>query len=361
MRIHQLFTTALIAALVFACKEEPPPAPATPPSLPALAVAQAPAAPAIVYASAEPQHGGMRQRVGDYMVELATGADGKIDAYVQKYEGDVPSFEDVQVEMQVEPKAPPVPPAGQVAAEQPPPQDVIFYPKDGKLQGTVAGLAPGAYNVGVKIVDIKDEKIHEQNFENVNLQPIPTSLEPTHGGDVKVVDKTKMEVVQEGQKIKVWLRDLEDNKLEPSSAAVKQVVVPLADGTKEEVAIETKDDHFEGEIKGQVNPDTFKISMAQIMVQGQDYPKLRVPRITPKMLAQAKKGIVAPPPPATTTEAKKAEQPTKMKGTVGSMSLAGSLPPAKAVKPAAPPAEPAGKAASTKTKQGKVSSAKKAQ
>ncbi len=373
MRVNQLFKAVIVATLIIACKEETP-APemtAPPPQPVAPQVAQVPAAPTIVYAAAEPQHGGVRQKVGEYMVELAAGSDGKIDAYIQKFEGDIPSFNDVQVEMQVAPE----PGAAEEEAtgkdkveaeaetEEKVTQDVIFYPKNGKLEGTIAALPKGAYDVAVKIFDIKNNTVSEQKFEKVELDPLDIELKPEHGGEVKIVDKTKMEVVREEKKVKVWLRDLNDQKLAPSVASVKQLIVNLDDGSKEALELEAKEDHFEAEIKGPVNTDTLKIMMARLMVAGQEYQKLRVPRVIAPGVV--KKGFQPKVPPMTAAKAIKKESLKAMKGTIGTIKVknppagtvtAGKRAPVKpVVKPAAAPAR------SSKTKKAAVSKAKKAQ
>ncbi|MCP4600555.1 MAG: hypothetical protein GY847_08490 [Proteobacteria bacterium] len=382
MRVNQLFVVVMLATFIVACAEEvvQPPPPIAPIAQPS--VAQVPEAPKIVYAAADPQHGGVRHKIGDYMVELATGAEGKIDAYVQKYEGDTPSFEDVQVEMLVEPKAE-VEKAGTVddevaddkvaddkSVEEEGASNVVFYPKDGKLQGTVAGLPKGAYDIAVKIFDIKDDRIAEHKFENVELDPLDTELKAEHGGEVQIVDKTKMEVVREGTTVKVWLSDLENKKLAPTEAALKQLVVNLDDGSKEELEIDAKDDHFEADVKGKFNPELFKIVMARLFVAGNEYPKLRLPRILAR--AAAKKGLTKKDavkkdpklnvPAMTTNEAKKKDKPVKMKGTVGTMSV-GKVPPSeRPVRPILRHRKKKVEESKTvsKTKKGSVSTVKKA-
>lgn len=331
MKAKTLFKMAIVATLIVACnREEAPSSPteqAAPPAQEQVAVSPAPA---IVYASAEPQHGGVRQRVGDYMVELATGTQGRINAYIQKYEGDVPSFEDVQVEMQVQPKeetaqATPEPQAE--GKEKPTEQNVIFYPKDGKLEGTVAGLPQGDYDVDVKVFDIKDDKMAQTKFENVKLEPVDVKLEPKNGGEVEVIDQTKMEVARQGQTVKLWLRDLEDKELKPSEAAVKQLTVNLKDGSKEQLEVEAKEDHFEAEVKGEIDPESFKIMMADLAVAGQEYAKLRVPEVGTKTMAAdtEPKTKTEDEKPAkqgrTKSNVQKRETKEPLSGTVGTMKI----------------------------------------
>ncbi len=394
----------MVAIFIIACGQEapPPPPPATMPTAlqPGVQVpgaqapgaqapgaqapgAQAPTAeepvaqaappqlPGIVYASAEPQHGGVRKLGGEYMVELATGAEGKVDAYIQKHEGDVPSFEDVQVEMRVKPKK-------TAEGKQEPPQDVILYPKDGKLQGTVAGLPEGAYDVVFKIYDIKDDKLSKIKFKKMKFEPLETELVPQHEGEVKLVDKTKMEIVREGSKVKIWLRNLKDKQLKPKKAKVTQMVVNLDDGSKEELEVVPKDDHFEAVVKGPINPKQFKIMMANLKVKGKEYPKLRVPRVVAQPVL-VKKGMKSESQPMTTGEAEKKEGPSKMKGAIGTMSI-GKKPDKKTenkpvnetvnkkptkkgsvskAKPASPAGKPTSGKTSKKTKKGSMSKVKK--
>jgi hypothetical protein len=364
MKFKLLLDVAMFAVFVVACAKEapPPPSPA-----PAETVAKAPETPKIVYASAEPQYGGVRQKVGDYMVELATGADGQVAAFIQKYEGDTPAFEDVQVEMQLTASAG----DGQESAQEetkkgaeeatPEPHDVIFFVKDGKLQGTVAGLDKGTYDVSVKIYDITTDQMAEQNFTGVAVEPLDTSLKPEHGGTVKIVDKAKMEFVNKGKTVKIWFRDLEDKKIKPEEAQLTDLVVSTQDGVKETLNLETKGYHFETEVSGEIVPEQFKILMANLKIGEQLYPKIRIPNLA--KVAVSSKKTVRQAPPATSSEAEKIDKPVKMKGTIGTMAV-GKLPPGKIVSPkvkASVSVEGSASVGATKTKKAKVSTAKQAE
>ena len=396
---------ALSGGLALGCQSEPAPtetAAATPPPPPAAApkapaAAAAPKAPDIVYASAEPQFGGLRKRVGDYMVELKTSAEGKVAAYVQKYEGDVPSFEDVQVEMQVKPRAdaevdeedaaevgedapaeekaedapadekaedaPAEEKADEADAKEVPlppvvPQDVIFFPGDGKLEATVAGLPKGKYDVDFRIYDIKDDKMAEAAFEGVEIEPLEADMTPKHDGAVKLVDKTQLELLQKEGKLHVWLRDLESKPLPPSAAALRKLVINLANGEKQELEVEPEEDHFVADITGQIDPSNLKILLAKLLVTGKEYKQLRVPGIA-RLADLTAKGPIEPAPKGemTADAAKKGAAPGKMKGTVGTMAITKKAPP-RLMKPVITP-KAGGGAAATKTKKAKVSTAKK--
>ncbi len=282
-RVWIIIGTLLLFAACQTETEEAAPVPAPPTLAPPMPATQpvAQPQPSVVFASAEPQHGGTTQKIGNYMVELATGTEGKMDVYVQKHEGAIPSFEDVQLEMAVQPKDP--------NAE---PRDVIFYPKDGKLQGTVAGLEKGAYDVNVKVFEIANESMAEHTFTNVALDPVQTELKPKHKGEVKVIDKTKMEVVRKDKDVKIWLRDLEGNKLPPDQATIDAFVVNLKDGTKETVKTEVKGDHLEAKINGDIDEETIKILSTDLKVAGQDYTKLRLPRLIDRAVPRKRSRIL---------------------------------------------------------------------
>lgn len=357
MNLKLVLFVAMFALFAVACKKETPP----PPPAPAAEVAQVPETPKIVYASAEPQYGGVRQKMGDFMVELATGTDGQMAAFIQKYEGDTPAFEDVQVEMQLTANVDAEAKAAEGEKEEaeektPEPQDVIFFVKDGKLQGTVAGLTKGSYDVAVKIYDLKSDQVAEQIFKGVEIEPLETSLEPKHGGTVKIVDKAKMEVAHDGKMVKIWFRDLEDNNIKPEQAALTDLVISVQDGVKENVALEAKDDHFVTEVSADIVPEQFKILMANLKIGEQAYPKLRVANLV--ATAKVTADVVKKAPPMTKGEAKKQEEPKKMKGTIGTMTV-GKLPPGKILKPQASVSATA--TVSGKSKNAKVSAAKKAE
>jgi hypothetical protein len=342
--------TILAAAVVvaIACQQEPVPPPQplqAPIPTPQAALPQAPpsaavpAAPTVVYASAEPAHGGTTQKVGDYMVELATGPEGKVDFYVQKYEGAVQSFDNVQLEVDALSKT------ETTEDGEPASQNVVFYPKDGKLEGTVAGMEKGAYDFNVKVYEIESETTAEGTFQNVEVDPLKTSVEAKHDGTVYVVENAKMELVQDGDKLKVYLRDLADNDLDANGNQLEDVTVSVGDG-EEKVDLDPAGDHFEGKLSREVpEEEEVKVIWAKLIIGKRSYDKLRIARVVKRIHVSKKKPKT--PELLTITDAKKKiERPKPMKGTVGSMKVG------------APPASATGK--KSKTSKGPATKGKKA-
>jgi hypothetical protein len=346
-----LTVLAAVAFVAVACKQEaappPMPAPAPAPMAPQAApmgqaaAPAAPAAPTVVYASAEPQHGGVTQKVGDYMVELATGSEGKVDFYVTKYEGATPAFEKVSLGVLAK--------SATETDEDGAPlrRTVVFYPKDGKLQGTVAGMEKGAYNFDVSVYEIETETMAEGTFENVEIDPLETEMEAKHNGTVYVIEKTKMEVVQEGGKLKVYLRGLDDKAL-GTEGTLEDVTVGVGDENEETIDLEPVGDHYEGDIESEVPEDgELELVKFKLKIWDEDYDNLRAGPI-PKYTARV------PDLKLTKTEAKKLEHAGEMKGTIGTMKVAK---PAKGML-GKPVAEPSGK--KTKKSKGPKTKGKKA-
>ena len=351
---------ACVACVVVACKQEAPPAPAAPatPAPPVQQQAaqqpeqpQEPEAPKIVYASAEPAHGGTTQKMGDWMVELATGAEGKVDFYVQRYEGAEPSFDKVKMEVIATPDEADQDAEGEEEEEEEEEEEdadrsVVFYPEDGKLQGTVAGITEEIYDFDVKIYEMATDEVSQGTFEDVEVEPLETDLEAKHGGIVHVIDETKMEVVQEGDKLLVYLRDMADEVLSPEDANVEEVVIEDEDGEEQSVEIEPVKDHFEGEIESEGDAEEeaeegaeeeaeeespIKIVNLMLSVGEKKYENMIVPKVG--MLFRDEDGKrKIPTPPMTQAEAEKGKAGKEMKGTIGAMKVGAA--PAGAVKKA---------------------------
>jgi len=311
-----LTVLAVVAFAVAACKQEaaPPPMPSPAPMMPQAMqpptpAPAAPAAPTVVFASAEPQHGGLTQKVGDYMVELATGTEGKVDFYVTQYEGATPSFEKVQLGVLATSKT-------EVDDEGAPiSQQVVFYPKDGKLQGTVAGMQKGAYDFHVAIHELETQTVAEGKFENVEVDPLKTEMQAKHDGVVYVVENAKMEVVQDGNKLKVYLRGLDDAPLGIEGNDLDDVTVGIGEDEEETVELDPAGDHFEGELESEVPEDEeVEIKLAHLTLAGQKYANMRMGKVARAI--HAEKGLKL-----TTTEAAKLEHVDAMKGAIGSMKV----------------------------------------
>ncbi len=377
MKPSKTIIIAALACVVVACKQEAPPAPAAPaaPAPPVQQQAaqqpeqpQEPEAPKIVYASAEPAHGGTTQKMGDWMVELATGAEGKVDFYVQRYEGAEPSFDKVKMEVIATPDEADQDAEGE-EEEEDADRSVVFYPEDGKLQGTVAGITEEIYDFDVKIYEMATDEVSQGTFEDVEVEPLETDLEAKHGGVVHVIDETKMEVVQEGEKLLVYLRDMADEVLSPEDANVEEVVVEDEDGEEQSVEIEPVKDHFEGEIESEGDAEEeaeegaeeeaeeespIKIVNLMLSVGEKKYENMIVPKVG--MLFRDEDGKrKIPTPPMTQAEAEKGKAGKEMKGTIGAMKVGAA--PAGAVKKAGKKKSKGSKGPVTKAK--KAGAAKK--
>lgn len=343
---------AAVALLAVACKPEAPPLPAQVqpmPQVPVAAVPQ-PTEPIVVFASAEPAHGGVTQKIGDYMVELATGGEGKVHFHVQKFEGATPAFDSVQLEVMARP-------TGSEIVDQ----TVVFYPKDGKLEGTVAGMSKIAYDFGVAIYEIGTTNLAVGTFRNIEVEPLATELEAKHDGTVQLVDKTKVEVVAKGKTLLLYLRDLQDNNIPPSASQVEDVDVEVGEGESEKVALEPVGDHYEGEIGAEL-PEAapIRIVNAKLVFGGETYDRLRIPRLTRWAKLPQKKAAAGPtPPPMTQTEAKQVVPGAGMRGSIGSMKV--GAPPAAAAKPAQPAAGEGTAPSKKKGTSGPVTQGKKGQ
>lgn len=346
MKACVLTLLATAAFVAVACQQEaaPPPMPAPAPMAPQAMQPQAqaqavPAAPTVVYASADPQHGGITQKVGDYMVELATGNEGRVDFYVTKYEGATPSFENVQL--------------GVVAASKtettdkglPLSQHVVFYPKDGKLQGTVAGMQKGSYDFHVAIHELATKNVAEGTFADVEIDPFKTEMRAKHDGTVYLVEKAKMEIVQEDNKIKVYLRALDDTPLATEGNDIEDVTIGIGEEGEETVDLEPVGDHYEGEIESEIpEDDEVELKLLHALIDDEKYNNMRMGPV-PRVRLRARKDLKL-----TQSEAKKLDHPKEMKGTIGSMKVG--------AKPEPKPEPATGK--KTKTSKGPMTKGKKA-
>ena len=189
----------------------------------------------------------------------------------------------------------------------------MFYPKDGKLEGTVADMDKGNYDFGVKLYEKDSQSSSSGNFENINVEPKDTELKPKHDGAVHLIDGTKMELVRQDNKLKIYLRDENDKPVDTSKASLSDTVVGIRQDEKEVVEMAPAGDHFEGDISGDVDEDALKLISGVLKIDAKEYKDLRIPTIP--SIGDNKEG-----PSLTKTTVTKSKE-GKQKGAIGTIAL----------------------------------------